>query len=747
MGTVVEMFLSALLLTIQKAMVALFEFCIGSSLDNFTPSLDYFREMLSMGDMNNWQQLENIVRRGGIAIAVLILMFSFFSIIFVPTMDAMDSPVQVLIGFAVSLLLAVSGQPIVSSVMDVAATILDRILTALDALAPKGLENFENIGKAASSKFYDKFVTNSDDPFGLKAASNFFESDVKSVLTIASAALSVILLLVLFYNLIKLIIELTQRYVTMCCLYLFIPVGGSFRVSNGTRNITDNYFRMMFSEVGLLVFTRVWIVLSMYIIYTFSLDIMGIFVAMSFIRFGISAENNLKAMGLATASTGAALLDSVALSGIAMGRTLGVASSGLAKSIGFASAATGNVTGMKLSNALLGRGVSNETVMQAMNDNVGRIFNNTGDASNTAPLRSDMKEVLDNLGSIENPRNAGEFTKGYRGLSPSQQKEYRNHVANALNNSEAGEAVKMQGAHLAVDTFDFRSGGAMGRVVGNVSNKNGEKLMGDFTMGGFKVSTTPAGKHAVPFTDSEGNQKYINFTGSTENIQTGAIFESNLADGPAGNTMGEIISNVSLNDFVSDGFSGVAKIEKSADGGWNVYEGNNMVGHQFSNGNVAFTGSENLSADTISNAFTDSHGVFHDLGYGSKEGFKITDVKPNGDFTFSYKTSGSSGGSKDSNGGKFEQHEMVGHGQRVVNNLASASGKAWYGDQEIGTYTLSKPQVKSEKNNTPNISSEKLQNPVNPVKLGKTAKPQNSPNSPNSQKPVKPVKTQKSVKP
>ena len=80
-----------------------------------------------------------------------------------------------------------------------------------------------------------------------------------SAIPIVGLFIKLILLYIVIKDFIKLAIEVIERYLISCFLYLFAPVGFSFKASNISENVTSNYLMMLISSLFVLILNQFFI--------------------------------------------------------------------------------------------------------------------------------------------------------------------------------------------------------------------------------------------------------------------------------------------------------------------------------------------------------------------------------------------------------------------------------------------------------------------------------------------------------
>lgn len=142
------------------------------------------------------------------------------------------------------------------------------------------------------------------------------------------AVLKLILLYVVLKEFIKLNVEIIERYMMSCFLYMFSCIGFAFSASSLTERITTSFLTMYVTELFLLILNQFFIKTTL-ILMTTSLSLSGeivgalhpfttTFALLAWMRIGQHIDENLKGLGLSVARTGGNLIDSVVGAGMAL---------------------------------------------------------------------------------------------------------------------------------------------------------------------------------------------------------------------------------------------------------------------------------------------------------------------------------------------------------------------------------------------------------------------------------------------
>ena len=247
--------------------------------------------------------------------------------------------------------------------------------------------------------------------------SGLFSGSLVTVILIA-LVIRIACLILCGYNLIKLIVELAQRYMMTMVLYMALPMSLPFYIAVETEQTFFTYQKMFAVEVGVLVLTQAWISIAFYMYSHLTSSLIAIFLFISFVRIGCRMEQVLKDMGLSTASMGGSLFNEVALSVGAMA----IGASNVNRSIGSGAlnvgAFTNNMKLAQVGSAILGKGVGVTATSRAMTDSVGGAMRAAMDYGSSNPLASaimqgmDPRYLPDILATAAGKNNAKAMTDG-----------------------------------------------------------------------------------------------------------------------------------------------------------------------------------------------------------------------------------------------------------------------------------------------------------------------------------------------
>lgn len=401
--------------------------------------------------------------------------------------------------------------------------------------------------------------------------SGLFSGSLVTVILIA-LVIRIACLILCGYNLIKLIVELAQRYMMTMVLYMALPMSLPFYIAVETEQTFFTYQKMFAVEVGVLVLTQAWISIAFYMYSHLTSSLIAIFLFISFVRIGCRMEQVLKDMGLSTASMGGSLFNEVALSVGAMA----IGASNVNRSIGSGAlnvgAFTNNMKLAQVGSAILGKGVGVTATSRAMTDSVGGAMRAAMDYGSSNPLASaimqgmDPRYLPDILATAAGKNNAKAMTDG---------------VLKSVYGSLMDANGKVKGYKISTNGSIGKNG--MGVVLSN----------GDKTLQGV-ISNRKAGKGftAIPFEDVTGNAMYLNVANEKAANFTADELALGTPDGQAHveNMMAELGESVDA-DAIS--------YSMNPDGTASVYNEGSLVGIVTSKGEELYSANTDFGSDDM----------------------------------------------------------------------------------------------------------------------------------------------------
>ena len=434
----------------------------------------------------------------------------------------------------------------------------------------------------------------SADSVTLSATANTFVGDV--IIQMVLSVLRLILVIVITYLMIKLIYEIIKHFVNIIGLYVITPFMASFFVSSNTATITSSFLRMFCSEIIMMVFCRVWTIVSLYIMYNYVQGVPGMFVTIAFIQFGIVIDNILKTLGFATSNTGGALLDSVNRAGMA----LAFQSMGAKSLAGGGLIAAGNAlgkTGFNKMGSLLKTGsITPEAVARTQDMGVSGALRSKKLSSDKTPITPGETA---NMKSLFDKGNMGAFAQKYNALSNANKQVVNDAIGRGFENFSDSLA---SGSTFSISGID-----SYGNAKYKVLSENGNIL----SEGSISRTKNMNSLGSIPLTDANGSQWYANVgevtSTSGKNVMPKDIFSSSpdyKADSAIRTASQMGLKNFDeLNDIIKNGDLDGTHYQFDSDNGNIYYQSKGEFDSNFNSGietpNYEDEPSENDTAYTL----------------------------------------------------------------------------------------------------------------------------------------------------
>ncbi len=151
--------------------------------------------------------------------------------------------------------------------------------------------------------------------------------------------ISLIMIIPIIKEFLKLVIECIERYVVLHILLTISPIAASTFTTESTENIGKSYIQMVLAQFFLTSMSRIYIISTMLVIYTAYIpcvsgklplvySVLSILVCLAVMKAFQRIDTYIRAMGVGVAQTTGALADSIQSSLRNLGRSVGSAISG-----------------------------------------------------------------------------------------------------------------------------------------------------------------------------------------------------------------------------------------------------------------------------------------------------------------------------------------------------------------------------------------------------------------------------------
>lgn len=527
MGSIVQQVFEQTFLLLQKIIVCALAW-IASAFTNgdFAPDTTYMDDKVLNGNMPVIMEFFSYC---GYVIIPTIFIVTFAIYFLGNTIEIKDSISQLIIRSFICIALVFYTPHILVSIMNTGSNVLNKSAEYFGS-GTNGL-NENDTGKLKSDTIYESawkwamtstagIAGKTDDqatilgvaPEEMEESYNLLSMVGDMIISIFRLFLNLIFFALVTWNFLKLCFEIVKRYVTLMCLYMLSPVMVACMASAYTQGIFISYCKMFISEVIVLVFNHTWVALSLFMMSNLQSSFIGMLVMISFINFGIKIEGILRDLGLNAANTGAALLDSIAITGFAMARTIGGAKHAVSGTIGNLGSLTGSAGMVKAANVLGGKPITPEAISDVMRTNMGGMLREkTGLNGLTNSKYSNMTSMLKNGGRL----GKDGLVTAYNSLNSAGKRQFMERLANGEDGVYKNLSDKFgeMGNKLELNGYDPYKGFGF-----DIKDKDGNVLRSGM------LSSTPMGADSIQTEDSFGNIMYANLEGlDKDNLVNGTF--------------------------------------------------------------------------------------------------------------------------------------------------------------------------------------------------------------------------------
>lgn len=701
MGNIVQNIFESFALLVQKGVAYLMALFTQGFVDGkFTPTIDYFNNTLFNGNLTI---IMKFFAYAGYLILISLLAVHAVLTLMGNLIEQKNSLTTLLLRSVICLFLIAYGPTLMNAILDTGNSIYQKANVQFGIGVKDGdTPAFGQLEQSSSFKpITDAFKDEKISVVDVATENAAVAATGGLAITLLRLLLQVVLFAIVLYNYLKLLAELIKRYMTMMALYMTFPAICPFMVSATTVNIFFSFVSMFATEIGMIVLLRIWISLSLFLMGNIASDLIGCFVMIAFLSLGRNIDSLMRSLGFSTSSTGGALLDTVAATGVAVAMmSRGVGRVG-GKALISGGARTGNFGMVAAGSALSGKPLTAAGMRTTADSSIGGL----------ARSRDRMKNNLSNLTNSEAKNMMQTLTKGgregsdafqtaFNDLSSGSKKDFMNRLKNEKF-SDLQDSLG-EGNVLSLDQYD-RSKGLHASIVDEEGNPIREGWISD---------ANNANKESIPFNDNDGNSKYLNLEkANLEKVTTSQPLTGFKVD-ENGNSLGiskaELRTGINASDFLSPSQIKSGNFTVVPNGkGVSIYDNDSKhtVGHVTNDGRKIYSGknangSNKWSHATIAGESRDSafesmfqtvttggdgsghsyQGKMASLGY---KNVKVKEWAPSSEaVTFSY---------TDSYGKENECVAIL-----KTNNLDTAKGD-FYGDKETGSFSFHGIKKKSEK--------------------------------------------------
>lgn len=485
--------------------------------NDFTPNLNTFagyfvNNTLTGGQNAETSQLDTLLavfQKAGVTIMLILIVYTAVLQAFGHIIEVKDTMLGVFRRAFFTLMLIYA----VGTFGGMAANVAEEID---DAFA---IELSQSLGADTSANSFSNFITqglpnvaevevsnNTATKLVIDAYGNTSESYAamgQIILEIIGSIIQIFLFLIVSYNLLKLCVELIRRYVTYGFLYILLPMMSGFTVTTEGSQVFITYLKMFFTQLAMVVGTRAWIEICLFLMGNVVTDIVGCFVLISALSIGVGMERYLRDMGLTVTGQGMALLDSVAMTGMIMGRAITGIASGIGAGAITLGSGTGKVGAVKFGAVMTGKPVDPESIAKMMNSNIAH-----GARIGKEMTASEMALAKQLTGrGFTNNRDLSNFLSDFKNPQQAMQD-----ILNATCDN-LSEALGAKDGMFITSDGSYQGGprGGFGAQLMMKSNDGN----GEVALRNGIISDAQFGEQSIPFTDNTGKTKYFNPTNET----------------------------------------------------------------------------------------------------------------------------------------------------------------------------------------------------------------------------------------
>lgn len=323
---------------------------------------------------------------------------------------------------------------------------------------------------------------------------------------LVGALFHIVIYMIIIYFFAKLCFELVRRYMVYGALTMISPSIPGFLTTSDSAQVFSNFIKMYGTQIGLIILTRIWIILSLCAMANVKTGIIEAFMIIAFISIGVQMERYAKDLGLTVTGQGMALLDSVVMTSTIALRSIG----GVAKGVGGAMIIGGSFAGatgvVKFGSILSGRPADDSSVLRTMQGNFGGVARETLMKKGvfTGPSNSEKATLSKLAGSgFSNNRDVNGFLAT---LSPEARKEALQHLLDT-NYAGINDYLKENKGGLYLESTGNEFINGKGMAVQLIDPDDGKAYRNGF------INSVAQADDAIAFTGSNGEQLYFNPVG------------------------------------------------------------------------------------------------------------------------------------------------------------------------------------------------------------------------------------------
>ena len=526
-GNSLQSIFDSYILLIQRGVVVLIT-CISSSIIGddsvFAPNMEAILKVMQPDTM---LKLIHFFQYAGLVVVIAMIAYSVFIRLFGNVMEIKDGLITTFgrAGIAIMLIFFLV-HPVDNSTYD---GLLDSVLIVGNNVYSNAINDFTEADAMTADTDVLKLVLPKEtlEELGITSDSDTISSEMvelgptaadfvgDTMIQMVISILRLVLVIIMAYLMIKLIYEIIKHFVNIIGLYVLTPFMASFFVSSNTATIITSFIRMFCSEIIMMTFCRIWVIVSLYVMYNYVQGVPGMFVVIGIIQFGISIDNILKNLGFATSNAGGALLDSVSRAGASLMLQVKEAKQITGGSLIAAGNVLGNTGFNKMGSLLKTGSMTPEAVARTQEMGVTGALRSKNLASDNAAI---TPSEAANMKSLFDKGNMNAFAQKYNALSNANRQAVNDAIGKGFENFSDSLAP---GSSFSISGIDGR-----GNAEYKVQDENGHVL----SEGSISKTKNMNALGSIPLTDTSGNQWYANVgevaNTSGKNVMPKDIFSS-----------------------------------------------------------------------------------------------------------------------------------------------------------------------------------------------------------------------------
>ena len=554
---IVDALLTGLGEKIEDAFNQLPTLLTGQFIDKFKPNMDTFYTL--MGNQAITDSLFQIFTILGIVIVLVLLVINIVLPAFASFFDVRQAPGESVVRAIVGVLFVLYGKTIITHLQDISLSLWDRFSTVNAATLGSntfslGIKNLFKLSTWQASPF-----------FGALYLIPFF-----------GQLIIIVLIFLVFKEILRLLVEIIEKYLITGLLYYAFPVASSTIASRDTSTIFASYMRLVVSQLFLLLTNYITFTICTHVLcsgYMF-LSLTNYLIFYALVRMSRRIDSYMQSMGLNVAHQAGNLLDSCAfgLGAVAMGlsslsRSAGNMTRGVGNATYALGAANGN-PGLMKAGALMAQPLSAGNTGKMVMD-----MSASGGKISTPYVSNDLAKAFANPYDFRQSGMVGNIVAGNQAATNDMFKKTFNNDMGALASSMGVKGIDSSNISLSPKAGGYNAPVSLGQ------NSDGSPISGIANLSHNQT------KGSIPLTDSFGNQWYASVD-MNEPLQPGsAISTDAVYNGNALESNDAITSNLGFDysDFMDttslqEGDTASADI-KATQNGFEIFQDDKAVGY------------------------------------------------------------------------------------------------------------------------------------------------------------------------